>query len=538
MFVCVVYTMQLNSLVEYYFFNKERTERQRMVENRFSEMNTTSLGSMYTTMTTEYYPTIGGWGGCTCDHCMEDERYWQNGVSENEWESESDEEEEEEEVVIPKKSRVIPPVILLSKEEQIVKAAMFNEESKRKQKKYVEDMRQAEEDRLNKIKQAKMDAILASLPRFSTKMKEKMEIERKKLDAIKKKQEKQKRLTRKKSTTYKKRVFVAPHITVKGFCTTHQDVQLKFPEVWKDGKFVKAARIISCSKCKHDMCTQKKIRQELNKQKRDVENKKYQDNITRINAAIKQSEKLAAEQSVDEKDDLYALETPEEKDVRIKREIRMKEFVEFKKREQDMFVSKITEKIQDNSLVDVSNAQIIEEPVIKSEEENNWVKVETKAKEKSVQKVVNNLFVYASNKSYKTQTTSDNVADCFTKQKHVENKPHVMCRFVMSGKKCTHQKCNFAHTYAELHPRKCGNKVCRLVHTVNNMYINKGTKVCGYIHEGEDKRNLGTRLKLKDVPKAIVETAFISSKQVTAITPMSDRVLKPYSATQAWGPVR
>jgi len=519
-------------------------EGQRMTENRFSEMNITYLGSMYTTMTTEYYPTIGGWGGCTCDHCMEDERYWQNGVSENEWESESDEEEEEE-VVIPKKSRVIPPVILLSKEEQMVKAAMFNEESKRKQKKYVEDMRKAEEDRLNKIKQAKMDAILASLPKFSTKMMEKMEIERKKLDAIKKKQEKQKRLTKKKSTTYKKRVFVAPHITVKGFCTTHQDVQLKFPEVWKDGKFVRAARIISCSKCKHDACAQKKIRQELNKQKRDIEDKKYQDNITRINAAIKHAEKLAAEQSVDEKDDLYALETPEEKDVRIKREIRMKEFAEFKKREQDMFVSKITEKIQDNSLVDVSNAQIIEEPVIKSEEENNWVKVETKAKEKSVQKVVNDLFVFASNKPQKPKTTSGSVNGVdddyvdFTKQKHILNKPHVMCRFVMSGQKCTHTKCNFAHTYADLHPRKCGNKVCRLVHTVNNMYINKGKKVCGYIHEGEDKRSLGTRLKLKDVPKAIVDTAFISSKQVTAIaiTPMSDRVLKPYSATQAWGPV-
>jgi hypothetical protein len=238
---------------------------------------------------------------------------------------------------------------------------------------------------------------------------------------------------------------------------------------------------------------------------------------------------------VDEKDDLYTLETPEEKDARIKREIRLKEFAEFKKREQDMFVSKIVDKIQDDSLVDVSNAQIIDIDIdpVKSVEKNNWVKVETKTKEKSAQKVVNNLFEFASNKSQKKTCGSVD----FTKQKHVENKPHVMCRFVMSNQKCTHNKCNFAHTYAELHPRKCGNKVCRLVHTVNNMYINKGGKVCGYIHEGEDKRNLGTRLKLKDVPKAIVDTAFISSKQVVAITPMSDRILKPYSATQAWGPV-
>jgi hypothetical protein len=114
----------------------------------------------------------------------------------------------------------------------------------------------------------------------------------------------------------------------------------------------------------------------------------------------------------------------------------------------------------------------------------------------------------------------------------------LMCRSVVNGEKCPHPvgKCNFAHTTEDLNPKNCVNKCCRFVKKIADKFVNKGNKICTFLHEGEVKSNLCRRIGMKFV-EAVVKVV-IDEKQPLWVTPMSDRVLKRYSSDLAWGPVK
>lgn len=127
-------------------------------------------------------------------------------------------------------------------------------------------------------------------------------------------------------------------------------------------------------------------------------------------------------------------------------------------------------------------------------------------------------------------------------EKAVEKKPMskkvtatLMCSSVAKNEKCPHPegKCNFAHCAEELKPRVCANKCCKFVRQMGGKFINRGFKVCAYIHEGETKTNLCNRigLRVKSVPVVVV------LETITYTTPVSKRVLKPFSNTQVWAPI-
>ena len=119
-------------------------------------------------------------------------------------------------------------------------------------------------------------------------------------------------------------------------------------------------------------------------------------------------------------------------------------------------------------------------------------------------------------------------------------KATIMCRSVAKKEACPHPpgQCNFAHSIDELAPRTCINSRCHFVKNVGEKYINKGRKVCAYLHEGETKHNLCRRLGV-DVAETVVSQSSIarSNAPIIGLTPTSTRVLKPYSKDRAWAPV-
>lgn len=114
-----------------------------------------------------------------------------------------------------------------------------------------------------------------------------------------------------------------------------------------------------------------------------------------------------------------------------------------------------------------------------------------------------------------------------------------MCRSVSKGIKCMYPpgKCNFAHSFEQLNPKKCGNSCCRFIKKIGDKLINKGNKVCTFIHEGETKSNLCNRIGVR-VPDVIIAPVDVTKLvKIAGVTPMGTKVLRPYSATQAWAPV-
>jgi hypothetical protein len=114
-----------------------------------------------------------------------------------------------------------------------------------------------------------------------------------------------------------------------------------------------------------------------------------------------------------------------------------------------------------------------------------------------------------------------------------------MCKSVAKGDKCPYPpgKCNFAHCFDELRPKNCANVCCHFVKKIGNKYVNKGRKICSFIHEAETKSNLCQRIGVKTPDVVLAPINITASIKIEGLTPMSDRVLKPYSATQAWAPL-
>jgi hypothetical protein len=153
---------------------------------------------------------------------------------------------------------------------------------------------------------------------------------------------------------------------------------------------------------------------------------------------------------------------------------------------------------------------VLEEKVVLKNTTKTWnVSSETKEKfslsnihkeqqiqpvEKKEEKYVIRLQEHPTNTYTKEKNTE------LTKKEHTEkiqtNKCKIFCKSLFTKSRCPHgARCNFAHKPEELSPTKCNfSGKCYLVHTVNGKLENSGSKVCSYIHEGEDVKNLARRL--------------------------------------------
>lgn len=78
--------------------------------------------------------------------------------------------------------------------------------------------------------------------------------------------------------------------------------------------------------------------------------------------------------------------------------------------------------------------------------------------------------------------------------------PHktVMCKFAMQGGVCRHgDKCRFAHKLEELNKSTCHFGLgCKLVHKVNDEYVQSGSKTCTFWHPNESLISYAKRLNI------------------------------------------
>ena len=201
------------------------------------------------------------------------------------------------------------------------------------------------------------------------------------------------------------------------------------------------------------------------------------------------------------------------------------EYQKFKREELEAFRVKVVE-------IDYSVEEKIDEVVAK---DDSWKIVDTGRKRAS-------------------KIEKDITSSLFTTQKPVEKvvpeevvKVHwkkaktatIMCRSVAKGEACPHPEgqCNFAHNFEELSPKCCVNQRCRFVQRIGDKYVNKeGKKTCVYQHEGETKVQFCQRIGVK-TPAVICTPTLLTMSLPVALTPLSTRVLKPYSSTRAWAPV-
>lgn len=259
----------------------------------------------------------------------------------------------------------------------------------------------------------------------------------------------------------------------------------------------------------------KRVRQENNKEKREKEMIRHKEVMVRLT----EQKKALEEKEVKEAEEVKE-ETDEEKQKREKIEA----YNEFKREELDSFRVKV---------VDISyetSKNVTNEPV-----EEGWKKV-TKVASKQEKKAAQLTQMFYENKPEEETIIEKAVKKVsWTKAK----KATLMCRSVAKGEKCPHPsgKCNFAHNPEELSPKNCANGgCCKFIQRIGSKYINKGKKVCAYLHEGETKSNLCNRIGVK-MEEVICKTVTIEKMNTLQMTPLSTRVLKPYSPTQAWGPV-
>lgn len=249
----------------------------------------------------------------------------------------------------------------------------------------------------------------------------------------------------------------------------------------------------------------RRTRRKLNAEKEAEEQAKRAETIARINAQI-------AAKAVETKVEVVSKEPVEET-----------EWQKFKRKELEEFRVKI------------ATTEYIEVSDTKAKAEIEWTKVMVKkTKNEKIASQITQSFYEASSKPEALQ-----LAAAVAPQPMKKVTATQMCKSVASNTKCPYPpgKCNFAHSFDELKPKPCANRCCRFIKRVGDKLINKGNKVCTFIHEGETKSNLCNRIGVR-VPDVIIAPVNVSKLiKIEGITPMGTRVLKPFSATQAWAPV-
>jgi hypothetical protein len=101
-----------------------------------------------------------------------------------------------------------------------------------------------------------------------------------------------------------------------------------------------------------------------------------------------------------------------------------------------------------------------------------------------------------------------------------------LCKSVVTGKKCYHTNCKFAHKIEDLVQKDCRFGIaCKFVRRIQNLqYINKKFgqtgKTCSCIHPGEDERGFYARMGVKFTTPVTVTTTKFSSPPINYVTPL------------------
>ncbi len=261
----------------------------------------------------------------------------------------------------------------------------------------------------------------------------------------------------------------------------------------------------------------KRVRQENNKEKREKEMIRHKEIMVRLTEQKKALEEKEVKEEVKE-------EVNEETEEEKQRKKKIEEYNDFKRNELDSFRVKVVDISYETSTSEKSK------PV-----DEGWKKV-TKVASKQEKKALHLRKLFYEKKPEEETVIAKAVKKVsWTKAK----KATLMCRSVAKGEKCPHPpgKCNFAHSPEELNPKNCANGgCCKFIKRIGSKYINRGRKVCAYLHEGESKFNLCKRIGVK-MEEVICKPVIADKINVLQMTPLSTRVMKPYSSTQAWGPV-
>ena len=266
---------------------------------------------------------------------------------------------------------------------------------------------------------------------------------------------------------------------------------------------------MNSEKAAADRIAARKIRQKENKEEREKQAVKDAENLARVTAYVEANKAVAPVVEV------VAVEETE--------------YQKFKREELETFRVKV---------IDLEYVSDLPPPPVK-EREGDWKIIETGRKRatKLEKEFTSSLFTTAKAGMADNVVVPEEVVKVHWKK---AKKASMMCRSVVKGEACPHPegKCNFAHNFEELSPKCCANSSCRFVKRVGEKFINKGKKLCLFKHEGETKIQFCQRIGVKCPAQPIC--GLITSKSTTAafeVTPTSDRVLKPYSATQAWAPL-
>jgi hypothetical protein len=261
----------------------------------------------------------------------------------------------------------------------------------------------------------------------------------------------------------------------------------------------------------------KRIRQQVNKIKGDIEASNRAVTMVRLNAqkAALDACKLVVETDVE-------VETEEIVEAVVSVET---EWQKFKREELISFNAKVV----DTDLGDRYMPKVVAREVTVAEPK--WQVVDAKKVKREKEAKMLTISIYK-------EPVETIVAMAVEKVSWKKSRPaSLMCRSVVKGDKCPHPvgKCNFAHCVEDLNPKNCVNRCCRFVKKIGDKFVNKGSKVCTFLHEGEVKSNLCRRIGLKFVD-VVVKVAIVD-KKLRWVTPMSERVLRPYSIDVAWGPI-
>ena len=140
-----------------------------------------------------------------------------------------------------------------------------------------------------------------------------------------------------------------------------------------------------------------------------------------------------------------------------------------------------------------------------TEKKSVEVKKTVKSKQKKVTiQVGNGIIEQARQRRCDTDKIYADRTEAFSsikdKEKHKDDfKFTSMCRSVLTGKKCYHKSCRFAHTIEQLELRQCKfGQECRFVVRDEGVYKNKNNnRPCAFLHPEESKEQLEVRLGIK-----------------------------------------
>jgi hypothetical protein len=275
------------------------------------------------------------------------------------------------------------------------------------------------------------------------------------------------------------------------------------------GRKTKAASEIIFNKMNSDeavaeRAVAKRIRQKANKEKAEEVTSKYAEVMKRM---------LVQKAEMEVPKEVFEVVVIEETDWQV-----------FKRQELEAVRSKLRTK------TDEINYEA--KPVVQKTVEDGWTKVDSKAVKNDKTALALAVALYKNH-------------EVVSKKEMLEKKPMsekvtytLMCSSVAKNEKCPHPegKCNFAHCAEELKPRVCANKCCKFIKRIGEKVVNKGFKMCAYIHEGETKMSMCNRIGVKAV-EVIIKPIITVEEPVANSTPVSSKALKPFSSTSVWAPV-